>query len=287
MIRVLVTGATGTVGAHVVRCLRERGAHVRAFVRDPQRAADRLGGDVEGAVGDFADPVSLRRAMHGIDRVFLTSADGPDKVTHETAVVDAATDSWVQRIVKLSAIAAETDSPIPFSVAHAHIERALRAGLIPWVILRSGFFMSNLFASAETIRQTGQIFAPAGDAKIAMIDPRDVAAAAAATLLDDGHDGQTHVLTGPEPITYADVAADLSAVIGRPIVFVDVPDSAARAAMLESGAPSWFADALVTLFAELRRGIAAQPTDAVRALTGREPRRFGEFARNHRTLFHG
>jgi uncharacterized protein YbjT (DUF2867 family) len=285
--KVLVTGATGNVGGHVVGQLRERGASVRAFVRDPERAAHRLGPDVELAVGDFADAASLRRALHAIDHVFLTSADGPDSVAHETAVIDAAGAAWIQRIVKLSAVGAEIGSPIAFSDAHARIECHLRDGAVPWVILHSSFFMSNLLTSADTIRRDGRIFAPAGDAKIAMIDPRDVAAAAVEALLGDGHEGQSYVLTGPRAVTYADVAADLSAVLGREVVYVNVPDEAARAAMLESGAPDWLADTFGVLFGELRRGIAAQTSDTVRTLTGREPRPFADFARDHRTVFSG
>jgi uncharacterized protein YbjT (DUF2867 family) len=285
--KVLVTGATGNIGAHVVTQLRERGASVRAFVRDPDRAAQRLGPDVELAVGDFADSAMLRRALRGIDHVFLTSADGPDNVAHETAVIDAAAAAWIRRVVKLSAVGAEIDSPIMFSRAHARIEQHLRDSAVPGVILYSNFFMSNLFTSADTIRQSGTIVAPAGDAKIAMIDPRDVAAAAVEALLGDGHDGQAYVITGPRAITYADVAADLSTTLGREITFVSVPDEAARGAMLESGAPAWLADTLVVLFGELRRGLAAQTTDTVQALIGREPRAFAEFAHDHRAIFNG
>ncbi|HEU4424346.1 MAG TPA: SDR family oxidoreductase [Pilimelia sp.] len=285
MTKILVTGATGNVGGQVVAELRDRGAKVRAFVRDPRRAAERLGGDVELAVGDFADPASVRRALQGVDRVFLACADGPQAVAHETAVVDAAAGAWVQRIVKLSTVGAEVGSPMMFADSHARVEEHLRTCPVPSVVLNAAFFMSNLFESAGTIRQTGQIFVPAGEAKIAMIDPRDVAAAVAVTLLDDGHDGRAYVLTGPEAITYAEVAAHLSEATGRPVIFVDVPDEAARAGLLESGAPDWFADTFVVLFGELRRGWAAQTTGDVRMLTGREPRGFADFARDHRAMF--
>jgi uncharacterized protein YbjT (DUF2867 family) len=284
---ILVTGATGNVGAHVVGQLRGRGAAVRAFVRDPGRAAARLGPDVELAVGDFADATSLRRAMRGVDRVFLTAADGPDHVAHETAVIDAAAAAWVQRIVKLSTIGADLDSPIVFSEAHARIEQHLRDCPVPSVVLNSNFFMSNVFAAADSVTSAGRIFAPAGDAKIAMIDPRDVAAAAVTVLLDDGHEGRAYTVTGPQAVTYTDVAADLTEATGTSISFVNVSDDQARNQMLAAGAPDWFADTLVVLFAELRRGIASATTDTVHRLTGQPPRHFSEFAHDHRHAFGG
>jgi uncharacterized protein YbjT (DUF2867 family) len=287
MTRVLVTGAAGNVGAHAVRELRERGASVRAFVRDPGRAAQRLGGDVELAAGDFEDPASLRRAMAGVDRVFVVSANGPGQAAQENAVIDAAAAAWVERIVKLSVFCAEPGAELMFADAHGRVERRLGECDVPSTVLRSGFFMSNLVASADAIRATGQLFAPLGDAKIAMIDPRDVAAAAAAALVADRLGRQTYVVTGPQAITYAEVAAELSAATGRAVGFVDVPEEAARAGMLESGLPGWFADAFVLLCRVLRAGGADQATGDFRLLTGREPRPFADFAHDHRQLFAG
>ena len=100
MTKVLITGATGNVGSQVVQELRGRGASVRAFVRDPDRVARTLGDGVELAAGDFSDTVSLRRALEGADRLFLTSADGPQKVEHETAVIDAPATAGVSLIVR-------------------------------------------------------------------------------------------------------------------------------------------------------------------------------------------
>src|SRR3712207_2242902 len=102
--------------------------------------------------------------------------------------------------------------------------------------------MSNLFGLAEAIRQTGKLFAPADGARIAMIDPRDVAAVAAVVLTTDGHEEQTYTLTGPEAITYGRIAEELSAATGRPVEFVDVPDEAARQGLVEAGTPDWLVE---------------------------------------------
>lgn len=282
---ILVTGATGTVGLHVVRELLERGVSVRAFVRGPRRAAGVLGDRVELTTGDLADPASIRAALDGVDRVFLCSANHPQQVEHETNVIDAAAAAGIRRLVKVGANGAQVGSPLRFWDAHGRIEAHLRGSGLPAVVLHPSTYMSNLLAAAETIKHMGTLFAPAGDAKVTLIDPRDVAAVAAVLLTEDGHEGRTYPLTGPEPVTYHEVAAQLSAGIGRPVGYVDVPDPAARDGMIQSGMPEWLADQVVILWGQLRRGAAATTTDVVRVLTGHEPRTVAEFVRDHAAAF--
>ncbi|MGH3765666.1 MAG: hypothetical protein ACRDTX_11050, partial [Pseudonocardiaceae bacterium] len=126
---------------------------------------------------------------------------------------------------------------------------------------------------------------PAGDAKMALVDPRDVAAVAAVVLAEDGHEGRTYPLTGPEAVTYHEVAQQLSAAIGRPVAYADSPDPAAREAMVFRGMPEWLADQVVILWGQPRRGAATTTTDVVRVLTGREPRTVAEFARANAATF--
>jgi uncharacterized protein YbjT (DUF2867 family) len=282
---VLVTGATGTVGRHLVAELRRRGTAVRALVRDPQRAAGILGPDVELAVGDFTDPASLRAALPGVDRVHLACANHPDQVAWETAMIDAAAAAGVGRIVKLSALDAGIGSPVAFADAHGRIERHLRASGVPHVLLRPTFAMTNLLAAAAGVRQAGAIFLPGSGAKIAMIDPRDVAAVAAVALTTDGHDGRTYELTGPAAVTFDEVAAELSAALDRPVGFVPVPDDAALAQLVGAGVPEWYAAGVVAQFGLLRAGTQADVRDVVRVLTGREPRSLGQFLREHAGAF--
>lgn len=288
MATVLVTGATGNIGSRVVGELRARDVPVRAFVRDPGKAATILGEDIDLAVGDFGEPASIRRAMEGVDRVFLACANSPRQVEYETNVIDAAVASGGRRIVKLSAIGAEVGSPLAFWDWQGHIERHLGASGLPASILWPSFYMTGLIGSAEPIKHTGTLFAPLASARIAMIDPRDVAAAAVA-LIEHGPAGQTfHApfhLTGPEAISYGEVARHLSAATGRPIEFVHVPDEAARQGLAAAGIPSWLAEQLVILFGLLRKGVQAQTTDTVRVLTGREPGAFAQFARDHAAAF--
>jgi len=282
---IVVTGATGNAGSEVVRALTAQGSRVRAFVRDPGKARDKLGELVELAVGDLADPGSVRAALEGADALLLSCADDPRRVGWETAAIDAAAAAGVRRIVKLSAATAEPGSPVAFWDWHGQVEQYLRASGTGWAILRANWYMSNLLAAASRVAAEGRLYAPAGEAQIAMIDPRDVGATAAAVLSSPGHEGQTYLLTGPRAITYAQVAAGLSAATASRVEFVDVPGDAARQAMIDDGMPGFVADQIVAMFAMLRQGVAAHVSPAVGTLTGSAPRDFATFARDHARLF--
>ncbi len=250
--KVLVTGAGGNVGSAVMAELRARGVQARAFDR-------------------FSETIDA--AMRGADRLFLSCSNVREQVEFETSAIDAAAASGVERLVKLSASGAAVDSPLVFWEWHGRIEEHLRASGVRAVVLRPTNLMTNVLVQADAIAATGKLFAPAGDAGIAMIDPRDVGAVAAAALVDDDVAPGTYVLTGPRAITHAEIAAELGA------EYVDLPPQAARAGMIESGLPEFVVDFLVRLFAELRAGAMSQTTTIVRELTGHEPRDFTAFAR--------
>jgi uncharacterized protein YbjT (DUF2867 family) len=282
---IVITGATGTTGSEVVRALMAQGSPVRAFVRDPEKARRMLGEHVDLAIGDFADPPSVRAALDGADTLYLSCADDPQRVGWETAAVHAAAAAGVRRVVKLSPVPAAPGSPVAFWDWHGQVEQHLRESGVGWVILRSSWYMSNLLAAASQVTAEGRLYAPAGGARIAMIDPRDVGAAAAAVLSSAGHEGQTYLLTGPDAISYAQVAAELSAATASKVEFIDVPDDDARQAMIGNGLPGFVAEQIVRVFAQLRQGADARVTPTVEALTGSAPRDFASFARDHAGMF--
>lgn len=277
---ILVTGATGNVGSHLVGELHRRGQPVRAFARDAAKARALLGDDVELAIGDYGDPSSVAAAFDGVDRLFLLTPSHPDMVSYERSVLEAATAANVQRVVKMSTNAADPRSDGRFARWQGQCEELLRASGIPSVILHSSFHMTNVLASAESIRRAGMIYAPLEDAKIAMIDRRDLAAVAALALTEDDHEGRIYHLTGPEAITYHDVAVEVSRVLGKVVTYVNVPDAAAIEATLRAGAPEWLAHGVGEVNRQVKNGIAAQPTEVARVLLGREPHSFADFARD-------
>jgi uncharacterized protein YbjT (DUF2867 family) len=276
---ILVTGATGNVGGHVVRTLIGRGVPVRAFVRDAGAAARKLGPDVDLAVGDFADRRSVERALEGMDRCFLACGNVPGQIDYERTAIDVAADAGITRVVKLSGPAAAVDSPLIFERWHGAIEQHLAASGLPRVLLRPRTYMTNLLGYARGIAQTGMLFAPAGTARISFVDPRDVAEVAAEALTGAGHEGRTYTLTGPEAVPFERVAEEIAAALRQPVAYVNVSDDNARQAMVADGLPPMVADAIVAIFASQRAGSMADTTDTVRMLTGHEPRGIAAFAR--------
>jgi uncharacterized protein YbjT (DUF2867 family) len=283
--KILVTGATGNVGSHVVRELISSGAHVRALVRDRARASALLGPGVELAMGDFREPSSLTYALNEVDAVFILTPNSPHQFEHEKNVVDAVAAAGVRRVLKLSSIGAEPGAPLEFWDVQGRLQTYLREAIPSATIVRSNFHMTSLLSAVESVRAAGQIFAPAAGARIAMIDPRDVSAAVAVLLTSGSHAGETLTFSGPQAITYNEIAEHLTSVVGKPVAFIPVPDDAARAAMIGNGMPEWLADNLVTLFRQLRSGAGSDVTDGVQRVVGRAPRSFADWAADHASAF--
>ena len=278
---ILITGATGTNGAEIVRLLADRGVPVRAMVRLPDgEAAARLRDlpGVELFSGDFDDPASLARALTGVERAFLLTPSSARAETQQLAFVAAAEAAGVRHIVKLSQFAATPDSPVRFLRYHAAVEAAIRASDLDWTFLRPNLFMQGLLAFAPGIRATGRFAAAIGDARVSIVDTRDIAAAAVAALTGDGHEGETYALTGPEALTHADMAAQIGAATGRPVAFEEVMPAVMREMLARVGMDPWQADGLIEDYAHYARGEASAVTDGVLAATGAPARTFTAFA---------
>lgn len=271
---ILVTGATGKVGSAAVRLLAQRGVPVRALVRTATGP-----GDVEG---DFDRPDTLDRAMAGVTGVILVSPAVP---AQELNVVAAAARAGVGHLVKITSTAS-ADSPIARRRGQAEIEAGLAASGIAHTLLRSNAFMQNVLALAPAIRATGGFASSAGDGRIGMIDARDVAdVAATVAAAPAGHAGRTYRLTGPELITYADVAAVLTRLLGRTVAFRTHSSERDRQSMIDAGVPEPIATMNAQAFGLIAEGDAAWLTRDVPDLLGRPARSFTEFAADHAAAF--
>jgi uncharacterized protein YbjT (DUF2867 family) len=284
---ILITGATGKTGAETVRLLVERGAPVRALVRDRARAEAVLGPGVELAVGDLDRPETLTPALRGVEKLFLCSSPDARMADLQHNALDAARETGVRHVVKISAIGVSPSSRFSLGRQHARTEREMKDSGLAWTILQPTFFMQNFLGQAASIAAEGKMYGPAADGRAALVDARDIAAVAAAVLTEDGHAGQTHVVTGSDSLSHSEIAARIGAAIGRPVVYVRVPEAAAKQAMMGGGIPEWYADDLLVLMQIFGSGAAARTTDVVPRIAQRPARTFDEFAREFAGVFAG
>ena len=282
---ILITGATGTVGSEVVKRLSAHGIPVRAVTRDPRKADAQRLPHVHFVQGDFEDVDSMRRACAGVDRAFLVTNSTERTEHQQITFTRVAQQSGVRHIVKLSQLHADTNSPGRFLRYHAVVEAAVQASGLTFTFLRPNLYMQGLLNFRQSIQEKSAFFAAASDARISAVDVRNIADVAVAALTTVQHDNQSYALTGPETLTFAEMAHQLSRAIGRTITFVDVPPESMRAALADLGFPAWQADGLLEEFAMYRRGEAAGVEPGVRDALGRPPRAFAEFARDYAPLF--
>jgi uncharacterized protein YbjT (DUF2867 family) len=271
---ILIIGGRSKIGSALIDLLLKQGEEVRALVRDPEGP---LAGGVESVSGDLSNPASLTAAMAGAEKLFLLSSPHRDAVQWHCNAIDAAGKAGVGLVVRSSILGADEDSEAEFVQAHVVCDRYLRESGLGHVILRPNLFQQNILESTiPTIDPNGNFYVNAGNARISMTDTRDVAAVAGVVLTKAGHEGAQYDLTGPEALSYADAAERLSAIMKRPISYVDVPDEPAREALLGFGLDDWFVGALVGLYQDYRRsgkdGYASRVTDSVQRVTGRPAR---------------
>lgn len=279
---ILVTGATGNVGRHVVSELLAAGASVRALTRDPTSA--RLPDGVDIVRGDLTAPDTLEPALDGVDVVFLV---WPLGTAYEAPPVLDAIARHARRIVYLSAMGVRHDrerQTDPITQFHADIERLIEASSLQWTFLRAGGFATNTLQWAPQIRADGVVRWPFANATRSLVHERDLAAVAARALTEEGHAGQRYILTGPEALTQAEQVRVIGEGIGRPLRFEDVPREEAAEWMRAAG----WSPSLVAPVLEAWAGMAANPepvTPTVQEITGAPARSLREWAIDHAADF--
>ncbi|WP_431919112.1 NmrA family NAD(P)-binding protein [Micromonospora wenchangensis] len=279
---VLVTGATGRVGRHVIDLLTDAGVPVRALVRH-SGSATTLPTTVEVVTGDLTVPASLDAALHAVSTVLLVWTAPPQTAA---AVVDRLA-AHAQRVVHLSA-PHRTPHPLfqqpnPMAALHAEIERLIAATGLGLTVVRPGMFASNALPWwAAAIRAGSPVRWPYGAVETAPVDDRDVAAVVARTLIEEGHAGGDHVLTGPESLSQAEQVDIIADVLGRPIAFEELSPDAFRRGTPEVARPA--VDMLLNAW-NAARGQPAYLTSSVAEILGTPPRTFRQWVVDHAAAF--
>ena len=282
---ILITGATGNNGKEIIRHLTEMGQRVRALVRKPAEAAKLAGSKIEMAAGDFDLPETLDAALQGVEKAFLLTPVAEHFVQWQKDFIEAAQRAKIRHLVKFSGMGADPRSASELLRLHAETDDLLRSSGIPFTILQPNSFHQNMLSSANTIKAQGVFYLPLKDASQSTVDIRDISAVAARVLTTFGHEGKTYVITGPETLTYQQVAEKLSSVLDRKIQYVDVPISTAADGMRKSGMPDWNVRVVSELLAYFATGAATTVTDSVPSLLSRPATSFEQFVKDYRAAF--
>jgi uncharacterized protein YbjT (DUF2867 family) len=284
---ILITGATGNIGAELSKKLSKAGYSARAFVRNRATAQSIALPGIQFISGDFSKPQTFARSLQDVHSLFLLIPSSSEVEEQQCAFVDAAERSGVKHIVKLSQFGADPRSPARFLRCHGAVEEHIITSGIPFTFLRPNLFMQGLFNFAPTIAARGELYAAVGDAKISAVDTRDIAAVALLVLTRPGHEGKIYDITGPEALSFNEMADRLAAAIGKPVKFVDITPDSMKQALLAAGLPAWQADGIVEDFELYRNGEATRVTTTVKDLTGKPAVSFLQFARDFADSFRG
>jgi uncharacterized protein YbjT (DUF2867 family) len=283
--KILVTAATGNNGGAVIQNLVATKANIRALVHHESKAQGLRDAGVEVVVGDYLQPETLDAALEGVDKVFLVTPHSPDAAKMAFNVIAAAKRAGKPHIVRLSEKAPEPVSAIRSGRLHAAVNAELEACGLPYTSLRPCFYMQNTMLAAQSVASDGMVYMPFEDAKLVMIDMRDVIETAAKVLTTEGHEGQTYVLTGPALYSFYDVASGLSKALGKEVRYVNVPMQAAREATIGVGMPEWVAEAYCEYFENYVKGGSAGVTNVFEKVNGHPPRSYETFARDFAQYF--
>ncbi|MEZ5199572.1 MAG: SDR family oxidoreductase [Bacteroidales bacterium] len=283
--KILVTGATGTIGSFVVENLQKANADFIALVRSEEKAKSLNDKGILTVIGDLEDIESLRNAMSGIDKLFLLSVTSPESPKLQGNAVKVAKEKGIKHIVKISARGANPDATFNIGRFHGETEEDIRQSGIPFTFVQPHSFLQNLLFEAGTIKNENAIYASMADGKIPMVDARDIAAVASKALMETGHEGQSYIVTGPRAISYHDIASELSNQLGRSIKYISTSLEEGYKSMMDAGMPGWLADDITALNKVYGENKATEVSHDVEKVTGNKPIGLNKFIADYLDSF--
>ena len=269
---IAVTGATGQLGRLVISALLDKvpAASVVAAVRSPEKAADLAGKGVIVRAADYANPDTLKAAFEGVDTVLLiSSSEVGQRAPQHAAVIAAAKEAGVKTVAYTSILKADS-SPLMLAEEHRVTETDLKASGLDWVILRNGWYSENFAGVVPVAVQHGAVIGSSGEGRVSAASRADFAEAAAIVLSDPAaHAGKTYELAGDTGFTKAELAAEIAAQSGKPVIYADMPEADYAAALEQAGIPGPFALVLANSDTGQSRGALEDDSQVLSGLIGR------------------
>lgn len=282
-LKVLVTGATGNTGSLLVPMLLSKNIDVRIFVKDEKKAKSLMDLGAIAIQGDLDQPETIVSAVKDVDKIYLLTWNGPTQLRQ------------VENVIKTLKGSGENPHIIRHSMWGSANSRIIKQGLqaeelikssgLPWTMLKPTFYMQNLMMAAQTISSDGAIYWDMNEGKLAMIDVRDIAESAFAVIKGEGHESRSYILTGPEAISFNDIAKIFSKVLDKEVNYVNVSGDASFQAMTGMGISEWIAKGYVELSEGFSENFANSTTKNVEILTGHPARSFEQFANDFAQMF--
>jgi|TARA_B100001996_G_scaffold183489_1_gene140222 uncharacterized protein YbjT (DUF2867 family) len=282
---ILLTGATGKTGSATAKALNERGIKFRALIRNEEKREEieSLGGEV--VIGSIENKEAVDQSMVDIEAALILLPNSENQLSLEKQLVDSAKQAGANRVVKMSSIEATPDATSPIPKLHLESEEYIKQSGLNWTMIKPNFYMQNLLASAGTIKDQGKIFLPMGEGKTGMIDTTDVGKVLAKVLSEDGHESMNHEITGPEILSFYEVAEIFSQGLGKQVDYVDVPLGAYKETLGQFLTNQWHLDAVIDLFKGIADGGIEEKTDTYSELMGESPKSLSEFISENSFIF--
>lgn len=281
---ILVTGATGTLGSEVVKQLsgNKSDTKIKAAVHSVENTKKVQYENVDAVQIDYDKPESLSLAFKDVTKLFLLTHPSPKSVEYESNLLNEAKKSGVRYIVKQSVMGADLNADVEIMRLHRQAEQIIEESGIPFTFLRPNEFMQNFVNfHRHSIKNNNAFHLPAQDAKVSIVDVRDIAAVAVKILTDDikngMHNNKAYLVTGSEALSYHQAAEILSAITGKKIDYVSISNEEARGGMKEMGINDWLINTILELYNYFRKGYATQVSSAVEEVTGKTPIAFTQF----------
>lgn len=281
----LILGASGQTGSEVCRILTSAGFSTRITYREQSELQRLREYDIEDYAADYNDVESLKRAMDGVERVFVVQPVNQEMLDQSKNICEAAKAANVSHVIRISNMATGPDIQSDIANFHYESDEMLKALGCNYTILKGANYFQNMLYSSLTIIRQSHFALPLGTASVSAVDVRDVALVAAHCLIDQGHENKEYTVTGPEAMTMHVVARHLSKVIGKEVRFIPVAPVAATQVFKDQGMPEWAAKAIGEMFMEYASGKYKFVTKDFTEITGSEPRNITGFFEDFRESF--